>query len=108
MKNVNIDRFEIWAIDAITLDQAKPEMEDDVRSAVEGMEEMAFWRIFPDLKGKYDKVKNTYFDALAYAKDYIFGEDTVSDVDWKKLEIVDTNMLYIWLKSKNWEVVHNG
>lgn len=103
MTNENITRLELWAIDAITLDKAKVNMEDDVRDAVEAMEEMAFWRIFPELKGKYDKVKNTYFDAYHYVRDYILGKDTVSDVDWKKLEIVDLNMLYIWLKAKKWD-----
>lgn len=103
MKNENMTRLEMWAIDAITLDEAKVEMEEDVRNAVEGMEEMAFWRIFPELKSKYDKVKNTWFNAYDYVRDYIFGKDTVSDVDWEKLEIVDTNMLYIWLKSKRWD-----
>lgn len=107
MMNENITRLELWAIDAITLDEAKPDMEEDTRNAVEAMEEMAFWRIFPELKGKYDKVKHTYFDAFAYVKDYIFGKDTVSDVDWKKLEIADLNMLYIWLKAKKWEVNRN-
>lgn len=105
MTNTNITRLELWAIDSITLDEAKVDMEDDVRDAVEAMEEMAFWRIFPELKGKYDKVKNTYFDAHAYVRDYILGKDTASDVDWKKLEIADLNMLYIWLKAKKWEVI---
>lgn len=106
--NENITRLELWAIDAITLDEAKVDMEENVRDAVEAMEEMAFWRIFPDLKGKYDKVKNTFFDAYAYVRDYILGKDTVSDVDWKKLEIGDLNMLYIYIKNKSWEVSRNG
>lgn len=105
MNNPNIDRLNFWAIDAITLDNAKPDMDEDTRNAVEAMEEMAFWRIFPELKGKYDKVKHTYFDAFAYVRDYIFGKDTVADADWKKLEIGSIEMLYIWLKSKKWEVV---
>lgn len=103
MKNINIDRLNAWAIDAHILDEAKPDMQDEVRDAVEEMQEMAFWRIFPELKGKYDKVKNTYFDAHAYVKDYIFGKDTAHDVDWDKIGIETTNELYIWLKAKKWD-----
>lgn len=105
MKNENLDRLNFWAIDAITLDEAKADMEENVRDAVEAMEEMAFWRIFPDYKTKYDKVKNHMFNALDYVRDWVFGATTVSDVDWKKLEINSLEQLYIWIKTKNWEVV---
>lgn len=102
MKNINIARLEMWAINAITLDEVKVGMDDDSKEALEAMEEMALWRIFPELKGKWDRVKGEWFDAYAYVKDYVFGKDTASDIDWKKLEIEDLSMLYIWLKSKRW------
>lgn len=105
MMNANLMRFECWLTDAITLDEAKADMEENVRDAVEEMQEMAFWRIFPDLKGKYDKTKTIHFDALALTKDWLFGKDTVADVDWKKLEIESYEQLYIWLKAKSWQVI---
>lgn len=101
--NENITRLELWAIDAITLDEAKVNMEEEVRDAVEAMEEMAFWRIFPELKGKYDKVKNFYFDAYHYVRDWVFGKDTASDVDWHKKEVETIEQLYTWLRAKPWQ-----
>lgn len=105
MTNVNITRLESWIIDAQILDEAKVDMEETVRDAVEEMQEMAFWRIFPELKGKYDRTKSIYFSAIDYVKDWAFGHDTVADVDWKNLEINSIEQLYIWLKAKSWEVI---
>lgn len=103
MTNVNISRLESWIVDAQILDEAKVDMEETVRDAVEEMQEMAFWRIFPNLKGKYDRTKSIYFGAIDYVKDWAFGKDTVADVDWKKLEIDSIEQLYIWLKAKTWD-----
>ena len=102
--NINVTRLETWIIDAQILDEAKVDMEETVRDAVEEMEEMAFWRIFPDLKSFYDKVKHSYFTAMEYVRDWAFGKDTVSDVDWKALEIESIEQLYIWLKTKSWAI----
>lgn len=103
--NANIMRLETWIVDAQILDEAKVDMDENVRDAVEEMQEMAFWRIFPELKGKYDKIKHSHFDALALVKDWAFGKDSVSDANWKKLEIETIEQLYIYLKAKPWEVV---
>lgn len=103
MKNANIERLNAWAIDAHILDEAKVEMNNEVREAVEEMQEMAFWRIFPELKGKYDKIKNTWFDAFAYVKDYVFGKETIADIKWDETGVETLNELYIWLKAKKWD-----
>lgn len=103
MKNANIERLNAWAIDAHILDEAKVDMNEGVREAVEEMQEMAFWRIFPELKGKYDKIKNTWFDAFAYVKDYVFGKETVADIKWDEAGVETLNELYIWLKAKKWD-----
>ena len=102
--NANIMRLESWVIDAQILDEAKVDMDETVRDAVEEMQEMAFWRIFPDLKPFYDKVKFSYFTAIDYVRDWAFGKDTVSDIDWKALEIDTIEQLYTWLRTKNWAI----